>query len=235
MPGKLYLIPTVLNENALHVIPAYVHEITKSIHHFFVENERTTRRYLRTSGFAKSFDEVFLYPLNEHTTDKIISTYIKYIMLASHDWGLMSEAGVPAVADPGHLLVQKAHSNNIQVIPLCGPSSIILALMASGLNGQQFSFHGYLPVRQPERNKKIRQLEQKAVSGETQIFIETPYRNNAVISDVLQTCSPATAFCIATNLTGPDESVKTKSIAEWRKQKPEPGKIPAIFLIGKFA
>ncbi len=234
MPGKLYLIPTVLNENAVHVIPAYVHEITKSLTHFFVENERTARRYLRKSGFIKSFDEVILQPLNEHTSPETISTYLDYL-LKGNDCGLMSEAGVPAVADPGHLLVHKAHQNNIQVIPLSGPSSIILALMASGLNGQQFTFHGYLPVRQPERNKKIQQLEQKAASGETQIFIETPYRNNGLINDILQICAASTAFCIATDLTGPQESIKTKTIAEWRKQKPEPGKIPAIFLIGKFA
>lgn len=234
MPGKLFLIPTVLNENSLHVIPAYVHEITRSLNHFFVENERTARRYLRKSGFTKSFDEIILLPLNEHTSPAEISTYLDYLLMGN-DCGLMSEAGLPAVADPGHLLVQKAHENNVQVIPLTGPSSILLALMASGLNGQQFSFHGYLPVSQPERNKKLMQLEQRAMAGETQIFIETPYRNNTLIADILQTCSPATAFCIAVDLTGENESVKTKTIAEWRKQKPAPGKIPAIFLIGKFA
>jgi len=234
MTGKLFLIPTVLQEEALHVIPVYVHEITKTLDLFFVENERTARRYLRSSGYTRSFDEVILYPLNEHTPPEEIAGYVQYLKKGK-DAGLMSEAGVPAVADPGQLLVRLAHENGIQVVPLVGPNSILLAIMASGLNGQQFSFHGYLPVKQAERIKKIREMEQRVVKGETQVFIETPYRNQSLINDVLTTCREHTLFCIASELTGKKESIRTKTIGEWKRQPPTLEKVPAIFLIGNFA
>ena len=233
MPGKLYLIPTVLSEEALHVIPAYVHSVTKGLSHFFVENERTARRYLRKTGFTKSFDEVVLLPLNEHSTPEEISNCFQYLK-QGHDCGLMSEAGVPAVADPGHSLIMMAHENNVHVVPLVGPSSIILALMASGLNGQQFCFHGYLPVKSPDRIKKLQYLEQRIKTGETQIFIETPYRNQAVLNDMLGHLNPSTLLCIASDLTGPKERILTKPVGEWKKQQPTLEKIPAIFLIGNF-
>jgi 16S rRNA (cytidine1402-2'-O)-methyltransferase len=229
--GNLYLIPTVLSEDALHVIPAYVHEITKNLKIFFVENEKTARRYLRKTGFTASFDEIILLPVNEHSEKNSFTEYIKYLLDGS-DCGLMSEAGIPAVADPGSELVKCCQEKNISVVPLVGPSSIMLALMASGLNGQQFTFHGYLPVKQPKRNTFIRKINSEAQKGITQIFIETPYRNNAVIKDILENCSNEISFCIASDLTGNDESIQTKTISAWKKVKPALEKIPAIFLIG---
>jgi len=233
MAGKLYLIPTVLSDEALHTIPAYVHDITKTLTHFFVEDERTARRYLRKSGYMRSFDEVVMLPLNEHTSQTEISLYADHL-INGNDCGLMSEAGVPAVADPGHLLVKLAHEHAIQVVPLSGPSSIILALMASGLNGQRFCFHGYLPVNKNGRVKKLQQLDQRAKDGETQVFIETPYRNNALIADILQTCNASTLLCIASDLTGEKENIQTHSVREWKTRQPSLEKIPAIFLIGNF-
>ncbi|MBC8047460.1 MAG: SAM-dependent methyltransferase [Fimbriimonadaceae bacterium] len=229
--GKLYLIPTILNAEALHVIPAYVHTITGELKVFFVENEKTARRYLRKTGYDKPFDEITILPLSEHTAEIEYASYINYLQ-QGNSCGLLSEAGVPAVADPGSGFIKLCHLNTIQVIPLVGPSSIILALMSSGLNGQQFSFHGYLPVKQPDRNNKIQQIELKAKSGETQIFIETPYRNNSMINDILQTCNASTLFCIASDLTGTKEFIQTKTVADWKKNKPSLEKIPTIFLLG---
>jgi 16S rRNA (cytidine1402-2'-O)-methyltransferase len=233
MPGKLYLIPTGLSDDALDVIPAYVLELTQQLNHFFVEDERSVRRYLRKSGYARHFDDVVLLPLNEHSDAATISKYADELM-AEHDWGLMSEAGVPAVADPGHSLVRIAHERNIKVIPLVGPSSIILALMASGLNGQQFCFHGYLPVKQGERMKKIREIELESKSGETQIFIETPYRNQSLLNDILSTCRDETYLCVAVGLTGAHEMIRTKKIGEWKREQLQLDKTPAMFLIGNF-
>ena len=232
MKGTLYLIPTILSEEALHVIPEYVHERTKKISVFFVENERTARRYLRKSGFTASFDETWVLPLNEHTPPEIISTYIRYLE-EGKDAGIMSEAGVPAVADPGHLLVQLAHEAGIRVVPLVGPSSILLALMASGMNGQQFVFHGYIPVKQPERNRYIQKMGVEARSGITQIFIETPYRNNSIVQDIIKNCSPTIRLCVAMDLTGNSESVITKTVGDWKTFNWEPAKLPAIFLLGR--
>lgn len=231
MKGKLYLIPTILSPEAAHVIPAYVHDLTNALRHFFVENEKTARRYLRSTGFKTPFEEVIMLPLNEHTDPSAYNMFLDYLA-AGKDCGILSEAGVPAVADPGAEFIKICHVHGIRVVPLCGPSSVILALMASGFNGQQFCFNGYLPVKQPQRNEKIRQLEAKAGKGETQIFIETPYRNNAMIQEVLQVCQPDTWFCIASDITGEKESIQTKKIADWKKSIPQPGKIPAIFLIG---
>ncbi|MFN0276026.1 MAG: SAM-dependent methyltransferase [Chitinophagales bacterium] len=229
--GKLYLIPTVLSEDALHVIPVYVHEMTRKLKILFVENEKTTRRYLRKTGFTTSFDELTLLPIHEHTKESEFEEYVQYL-LDGISCGLMSEAGIPAVADPGSELVKLCHKKSVQVIPLVGPTSIILALMASGLNGQQFVFHGYLPVKQPERNRFIQKMNSEATKGITQIFIETPYRNNAVIKDVLENCNNNIFFCIASDLTGTEESVQTKTISDWKKTELRLGKTPAIFLIG---
>ena len=232
MKGNLYLVPTILSDEALHVIPPYVIEITNKINVFFVENEKTTRRYLRKTGFTASFETTVVLPLNEHTEPATISTYIQYLN-EGHHCALMSEAGVPAVADPGSVLVGYCHQNGIQVIPLVGPSSILLALMASGLNGQQFHFHGYIPVKQPMRKNYLQQMDNEARKGITQIFIETPYRNNTIIQDVLQSCSNDTKFTIASDLTGPNEKINTQTIFNWKKQHPAPGKVPAIFLLGR--
>ena len=231
MNGTLYLIPTVLSEEAIHVIPQYVHDITKRLTVFFVEDEKTARRYLRKTGFTASFDTTIILPLNEHTDAATVSTYIHHLKNGS-DCGLMSDAGVPAVADPGSALVQLCHQNDIKIIPLVGPSSILLALMGSGLNGQQFHFHGYIPVKQPMRKQYIQQMDNDARKGITQIFIETPYRNNAIIQDVLSACNSTTKLCIASDLTGPKESIRTNEIQYWKKQVPVMEKIPAIFLLG---
>lgn len=226
--GILYLVPTVLHAEALHTIPRYVHETTASIEIFFVENERTARRYLRKTGYTKSFDEISIFSIDATTAGDCIN-----YLLQGKDVAILSEAGVPAVADPGAAIVKIAHQSGIRVVPLTGPSSVVLALMASGFNGQQFAFKGYLPVKTHARKAAIKQMEHKIHQmGETQIFIETPYRNNALIRDILETCQAETLFCIAAHLTGPDEFIKTQSIASWRKYPPQLEKIPAIFLLG---
>lgn len=227
--GTLYLVPTVLQENALHVIPAYVHDITRSITVFFVEDERTTRRYLRKTGFSRSFDEITILRIQQESE---MSDYLHYL-LDGMDAALLSEAGVPAIADPGSVLVRMAHEAGIKVVPLTGPSSIILSLMASGLNGQQFEFLGYLPVKSHERKAVLKQLNQKiSLTGTTQIFIETPYRNNGLIQDVLDVCNSNLRFCIAANLTADNEFIRTYTIAHWKQHPVQLEKIPAIFLLG---
>ncbi len=231
MKGTLFLIPTILSEDALQVIPLYVQEITKSLSVFFVENERTARRYLRKAGFTASFDETVVLPLNENVDVTTLLSYIRFLE-EGRDCGLMSEAGVPAVADPGHLLVKAAHEHNIKVVPLVGPSSILLALMASGLNGQQFVFHGYIPIKQPERNRFIQQMGAESRKGITQIFIETPYRNKSLLQDIVKNCSPGSLLCIAMDLTGKKENIRTQTIADWKTQNPDLEKLPAIFLLG---
>ncbi len=231
MHGTLYLVPTILSEEALHVIPQYVFDITNKLTVFFVENEKTARRYLRKSGFTASFETTQVLPLNEHTDSATISTYVEYLKRGT-DCALMSEAGVPAVADPGSVLVQFCHQNNIRVVPLVGPSSILLALMGSGLNGQQFHFHGYIPVKQPQRKQYIQHMESETKKGVTQIFIETPYRNNAILQDIISACNSDVLLCVAYDLTGTKESIRTQRISYWKKHLPTLEKIPAIFLLG---
>ena len=231
MHGTLYLVPTILSEEALHVIPQYVFDITNKLTVFFVENEKTARRYLRKSGFTASFETTPILPLNEHTDTATGSTYVEYLKQGT-DCALMSEAGVPAVADPGSVLVRFCHQNNIRVVPLVGPSSILLALMGSGLNGQQFHFHGYIPVKQPQRKQYIQHMEAETKKGVTQIFIETPYRNNAILQDIISACNSDVLLCIAYDLTGTKESIRTQPISYWKKHLPALEKIPAIFLLG---
>ena len=231
MHGTLYLVPTILSEEALHVIPQNVFDITNKLTVFFVENEQTARRYLRKSGFTASFETTPILPLNEHTDMATVSTYVEYLKQGT-DCALMSEAGVPAVADPGSVLVRFCHQNNIRVVPLVGPSSILLALMGSGLNGQQFHFHGYIPVKQPQRKQYIQHMEAETKKGVTQIFIETPYRNNAILQDIISACNSDVLLCIAYDLTGTKESIRTQPISYWKKHLPALEKIPAIFLLG---
>ncbi|MBK9505465.1 MAG: SAM-dependent methyltransferase [Bacteroidetes bacterium] len=231
MHGTLYLVPTILSEEALHVIPQNVFDITNKLTVFFVENEKTARRYLRKSGFTASFETTPILPLNEHTDMATVSTYVEYLKQGT-DCALMSEAGVPAVADPGSVLVRFCHQNNIRVVPLVGPSSILLALMGSGLNGQQFHFHGYIPVKQPQRKQYIQHMEAETKKGVTQIFIETPYRNNAILQDIISACNSDVLLCIAYDLTGTKESIRTQPISYWKKHLPALEKIPAIFLLG---
>jgi len=229
-PGKVYLIPTVLSPDALQTIPAYITATVQPLRIFFVENERTARRYLKALDRNINIDELQLHLMHEnHPPDTALA---KKLLLEGHHIGIMSEAGCPAIADPGHLVVQVAHRINAAVIPLVGPNSILLSLMASGMNGQNFQFVGYLPVKPPERVKTLKELE--AVSqkkGQTQIFIEAPYRNNQLLKDILANCKDHTQLCIAADITGPEEYIRTRTIKEWKTAIPELHKRPAIFLL----
>lgn len=233
--GALYLIPTTLGETAetAEVIPAKIYDIINTIDEYIVENEKTARHFLKKLGIKKSLQEIILHPLNQHTQPLEISTYLNSIK-EGKNIGVISEAGCPGVADPGSEVVRLAHLNNIQVIPLVGPSSILLALMASGFNGQSFTFNGYLPKERSERIKKIKDLEKLVYNkNQTQLFIETPYRNMHILEDVLANCELKTKLCIACDITLPTEFIKTKSIGEWKKQIPEIAKRPTLFLIYK--
>ncbi len=228
--GKLYLIPTVLEENALDVIPTYVVDAIKDCSVFFVETEKTTRRF-----FKKVWKEMVIDNYQWHAIHKaeesVKQAFINALNLGKNV-GIVSDAGCPGIADPGQLLIEFAQQNNIIVHPLVGPSSILLALMASGMNGQNFQFHGYLPIDSLEKKKKIKELEASSEKNKTtQIFIETPYRNNQLLNDLLQACKPTTRLCIGKNITGPTESIITKKIIEWSKALPELHKIPVVFLI----
>ncbi|ASZ10799.1 SAM-dependent methyltransferase [Chitinophaga pendula] len=228
--GKVYLIPTVLSGDALHTLPAAITSIAQQLRVFFVENERTARRFLKALDRNINIDELQLHMMHEnHPPDTQLA---KKLLLSGTDVGIISEAGCPAIADPGHLIVQIAHSVDAPVIPMVGPSSILLALMASGMNGQHFQFVGYLPVKPFERVKAIRDLEATAhKKKQTQIFIETPYRNNQLLKDILDNCKDFTQLCIAADITGPEEYIKTKTVKDWKKSLPELHKRPAIFLM----
>lgn len=231
--AKLYLIPNVLSEGDWqNVLPAQVHPILTNTKNFIVENIRTARRFMKLVNREINIDECTFYELNKRTKDSELPMFLKPLS-QGFDMGVISEAGCPGVADPGADIVRIAHQKGFQVIPIVGPSSILLALMASGLNGQNFAFKGYLPVKPNERVKEINLLE-KRIRGEkqTQIFIETPYRNNQLVSDLLKTCSPTTLLCIAANVTGKNEFILTKSVQEWKKNVPELHKQPVIFLLG---
>ena len=235
LKGILYLIPTTLGETAetADVIPIKVNHIINTIDEYIVENEKTARHYLKKIGIVKPLQEIILHPLNQHTGSVDLSSYLKSISLGKNI-GVISEAGCPGVADPGSEVVRLAHANNIKVVPLVGPSSILLALMASGFNGQSFTFNGYLPKERGERIKKIKELEKTAhQKSQTQLFIETPYRNMHILDDVLSNCDSKTRLCIACDITLVTEFIKTKSIAEWKKQIPDIAKRPTIFLIYK--
>ncbi len=222
MKGKLYLIPSTIGDTPFDkVMPLYIREVINSIRIYIVENERTARRQLIKMGITIPIDELSFKVLDEHTKKDSIYEYLN--PCESQDIGLLSEAGVPSVADPGADIVELAHKRNIRVVPLVGPSSILLALMASGLNGQCFAFQGYLPVKRPERIKKIKELEMHSTAcRQTQIFIEAPYRNNQMVEDLIETCQSQTKMCIACNITMPDEFIRTLSIDEWKKQKQKP-------------
>ncbi|QGZ55184.1 SAM-dependent methyltransferase [Paraburkholderia acidiphila] len=234
--GTLYLIPNTLGEGddaALNaVLPMPVRERAGALASYIGENAKTTRAFLKRVGTTRPIQEIDIRELNVNTpageVDKLLAP-----LLAGIDTGLVSEAGVPAVADPGALLVRRAHERGIKVVPLVGPSSILLALMASGLNGQSFAFHGYLPVDANERVKKLRELEQTSRKGkQTQIFIETPYRNRTLLDALLATCAPSTLVCVAADLTLPSETIVSRAVADWKKKPaPELHKRPAIFLL----
>ena len=216
--GLLYLIPSPIGDVApAEVIPQSVLELLPKINHFVVEELRTVRRYLSNAGLKGKIDSLNFYLLNEHTPKEQVEKYLQ-ILLSGEDVGLISEAGLPAVADPGAYLVELAQRADIEVVPLVGPSSLMMALMASGLNGQCFAFNGYLPVKEPERSKEIKELERlSAKRGQSQIFIETPYRNERLLADFLQNCAPSTRLTVAADISMPTQFIKTKSIEEWRR------------------
>jgi 16S rRNA (cytidine1402-2'-O)-methyltransferase len=230
--GILYLIPTTLGDTAetADVIPVKINTIINQIDEYIVENEKSARHYLKKIGIKKPLQEIILHPLNQHTASQEISGYLKSIA-EGKNIGIISEAGCPGVADPGAEVVAIAHTRNIKVVPLVGPSSILLSLMASGFNGQSFTFHGYLPKERGERIKKLKELEKAAQKQQTQLFIETPYRNMHLLEDMLSTCDGATKLCIACDITLPTEFIKTKRMTEWKKQLPDINKKPTIFLI----
>ena len=216
--GLLYLIPSPIGDVApAEVIPQSVVELLPRINHFVVEELRTVRRYLSNAGLKGKIDSLNFYLLNEHTPKEQVEKYLQ-ILLCGEDVGLISEAGLPAVADPGAYLVELAQRADIEVVPLVGPSSLMMALMASGLNGQCFAFNGYLPVKEPERTKEIKELERLSAKREqSQIFIETPYRNERLLADFLQHCAPSTRLTVAADISMPTQFIKTKSIEEWRR------------------
>jgi len=230
--GKLYLIPCTLGDSSPELaIPRLVMETITDLNIFVVEKVRTARRYIRQVSSEKNINEITFLEMGKHTTENEISGYIKYLM-EGKDVGILSEAGVPGIADPGSSLVKMAHENNLQVIPLTGPSSIMLALMAAGLNGQRFRFHGYLPINNSERTKTIQLLEKESeIHDETQVFIETPYRNMALLDDMLNYLNNKTRVCIATDITLPSEFISTRQVLEWKKNKPELHKRPTVFLL----
>jgi 16S rRNA (cytidine1402-2'-O)-methyltransferase len=230
MQAKVYLIPTVLYEGEINCLPAYILPAIKECNVFFVENERTARRYLKLLSKEIIIDDYKWYNIKE-TTHDVINTF-KNLITSNKIIGIMSEAGCPGIADPGQKLVQVAQEMNVVVKPLVGPNSILLALMASGLNGQQFQFVGYLPIEAGERLKTLQKLEAESKQKNcTQIFIETPYRNNQLFEFILKTCSPQTLVCIAVDLTAETEMIKTMTVQQWKSQKPELHKRPALFLI----
>lgn len=230
--GNLYLIPSPLGENdPTEVIPVPVLKSLENFKTFVVEEIRTARRYLSKAGLKGKIEGLDFYELNEHTDPATIEGYLK-LFDNGNDVALISEAGLPAVADPGAQLVALAHRHGIKVIPAVGPSSLMLALMSSGLNGQSFAFVGYIPAKTDERKSKLRLLEK--VSGQlkqTQILIETPYRNDSLFADILSVCGSSTRVCVAANITMPDAFIKTMKVSEWKKEGLTIGKRPCVFLI----
>ncbi|MEM9023389.1 MAG: SAM-dependent methyltransferase [Bacteroidota bacterium] len=231
--GVLYLIPTTLGDvEPDAVLPQEHRERVLSISTYIVEKERTARRFLKKLQPALTIDALTLYPLNKHTRPEEAERYL-HACESGEDMGLLSEAGCPAVADPGARIVSMAHEKGIRVVPLVGPSSLLLALMASGLNGQSFAFRGYLPIDVNDRQKAIRHCEEQARNhDQTQLFIETPYRNGKLFEALLKHCQPATRVCVATDLTLPTETIRTKTVKAWRQQPlPDLHKRPTVFLL----
>ena len=234
--GTLYMIPCPISDETSpwEVLPEGNRRVMQSLDYFIVENTRTARRFLSKAALGLKIDELEFVELNEHTVaDEAVERMMAPLM-AGHSAGVISEAGVPGVADPGALVVEAAHRKGIRVVPLVGPSSILLAVMASGLNGQSFAFNGYLPVKGPERQRAIRHFERRAhQEHQSQLFIEAPYRNQKLIEEFLQTLQAETRLTIAMDLTAPTEWIRTMRVAEWRKAKlPELNKRPAILIIG---
>ncbi len=233
--GKLYLIPVTLGDNntIVKVLPSYVLDVLKTIDYFIVENIRTARRFISAAGHSKPINDLTFFGLDKHSESQDINPFLQPLF-NGFSMGLMSEAGTPAVADPGSRIVLLAHQKGIEVVPLTGPNSILLALMASGFNGQGFVFHGYLPVEKDLRIKKLRELETNILKfNQTQIFIETPYRNNQMLETVKRYCKPATKLSVACDLTLPTQWIKTLPVSQWKKETVNLHKRPTVFLLYK--
>ena len=230
--GTLYLIPSPLGDNSpLEVLPLAVKTKVEEIDHFIVENEKFARRFIKKLVPNKSQDSLHLYPLNKFTTQEEIKTYLNPCF-DGIQMGLMSDVGAPGIADPGAIIVSKAHKSGVNVKPLVGPSSLILGMMSSGMNGQNFAFNGYLPIDSKQRKQSLLKFEKKAIQeNQAQLFIETPYRNDALLIDILNTLMSSTLLCIASDLTLSTEFIKTLKIKEWKKQKLRLYKRPSIFII----
>jgi 16S rRNA (cytidine1402-2'-O)-methyltransferase len=234
-PGRLYLVPNLLGVVPPEaVLPQRTIEIARALSHFVVETPKIARQFLKTLGSSHALREIAIAELNEHTPPERIGALLAPA-LAGNDLGLLSDAGCPGVADPGALLVAAAHRAGVPVVPLVGPSAVLLALMASGMNGQAFAFHGYLPAKAAARGAALRALDGAvARTAATQLFIETPYRNEAMVDAVLATCAPSVQFCVAVDLTLPNEQIVSRSVGAWRKNAPPrlAGR-PAMFLLGR--
>ena len=230
--GTLYLIPSLLGESqADAVFPSANREIIRKVKYFIVEEIRTARRFLKKVCPEIEIDSLTFTLYNEHSSSTDASSFLDPL-LKGEDAGILSEAGTPCVADPGSLMVRLAHESGIRVVPLVGPSSLLLALMASGFNGQQFAFHGYLPIDKPARARRLREIEQAILKkDQTQVFIETPYRNLQLFQSIIETCQESTLLCLAILLTTPEESIITLPIKEWKKKKPDINKKPTVFLL----
>ena len=230
--GTLFLIPTTLGEGPLSpVIPQDVQQRVRMLQYFVAENPKTARAFLKQIGITKPLQELHIATLNQHTPDTAIAGLASPLQ-SGNDLGMMSEAGCPGIADPGAKLVLYAHQHRHRVVPLVGPSSILLALMASGLNGQSFAFHGYLPVADGEREKTLRELEKQSRRlKQTQIFIETPYRNQKLLQSILRSCAADTLLCVASEITLAGEDIRTMRIADWNKDPPQLDRRPSLFLL----
>ncbi len=230
--GKLFLIPTTLGENEpLEVLPISIKRAIEEIDYYIVENEKSARRFIKKISPRKSQPNLLIEVLNKYTEPEAIPTFLQPC-LEGHNIGVLSEAGCPGIADPGADVVRVAHQKNIQVVPLVGPSSIVLAMMASGLNGQNFAFNGYLPIDTADRKKAIKSLEKKSIDlGQSQIFIETPYRNDKLLAELLKALSINTLLCIACDITLSTEFIATKKISDWKKTVLDLNKRPTIFIL----
>lgn len=230
--ASIYMIPSSLGECRLEkVIPSYISDLVVNIDHYIVENIRTARRFLKKVNKEIDINNIEFFVLNKHTRPEEISEFLNPAMNGKHI-GVLSEAGCPGIADPGSEIVRLAYKNNIRVIPLSGPSSIIMALMASGFNGQNFAFNGYLAIKKPERIKQLRSLEKRSkIENQSQIFMETPYRNTQMFNDICEACSPETFLCIATDISLDTEKIRSQKVKSWKKSTPDINKKPSIFIL----
>ena len=230
--GRLFLIPSVIAPDTNEqVLPPHVFAALSSVEYFLAENLRTTRRFISALKLGRAIDQLHFQLLDKRTPARELETLLAPLF-QGHDMGVLSEAGCPGVADPGALAVAYAHQHQISVVPLVGPSSFLLALMASGFSGQSFAFQGYLPIDKDERRKAIRQMEKVAQQQrQTQIFMETPYRNNSLFQDVIENCRPTTQLCVAKDITGTDEFIKTRTVQKWKQHIPDLHKVPVVFLL----